>query len=190
MVIPKTVEIISRFAFASCRKLIDFASESDFRLKRIEESAFFSCFSLRSLVIPNGVEYVDGSAFCIQGFDSISMSRESPRFSLRNGILYGYETIAFIPSFTDHVTFHIEGSVEVLAKSCFSSCPSLCEMTCNTPKLHRIEGLAFALSALEAIVIPQCVESLGRAVFCCCSFLPTVLFEPESKMVEIGEYAF
>jgi hypothetical protein len=190
LIVPPTVEVIDKFSFASCKKLTDFEFAQISQLKRIEESAFFSCFSLRTLMIPNTIEFIDGSAFCIQGLESFSISGESPRFSLRDGILYDRQQMAIIRSFNDRESFQIDPSIQILGKSCFSSCPSLHHITFNGQLLRRIEESAFALSAIETITIPRKVEFIGRAVFCCCSYLRNVLFEPESKIIELGEYAF
>jgi hypothetical protein len=190
LTIPNRVEIIGKFCFASCKQLSRIEFEPVSRLKRIKRTAFFSCLLIKKLVFPNSIEFLDGSAFSLHSLDEVSLSGDSPRFFIQDGILFDRIEHAIIRSFSAQERFVIDVSIEILAKACFSSSPFLQAVTFPTSRLRRIEDEAFALSTLRGIRIPRTVVSIGCSVFCCCSVLSEVFFEAVSALEEIGCYAF
>jgi hypothetical protein len=63
IMIPASVEIISKNCFMKCHFLSSVSFEADSRLNRIEERAFASCESLKSICIPRSVEQIDRECF-------------------------------------------------------------------------------------------------------------------------------
>jgi hypothetical protein len=88
-------------------------------------------------------------------------------------------------------TIQIPSSVEVIEKSCFDQCQSLCEVTFESQsKLRRIEQYAFHATALETIQIPSSTESIGKGCFYFCESLWEIVFESGSELKFIGGCAF
>jgi hypothetical protein len=69
VVIPSSIEVLSKFCFYTCKLLSSITFESNSHLQRIEESAF-SSNGLRSIVIPSSVEVL--SKFYFAGCKSLS----------------------------------------------------------------------------------------------------------------------
>jgi hypothetical protein len=85
----------------------------------------------------------------------------------------------------------IPSGVEVIEKSCFNRCQSLCEVTFESEsKLRRIEEDAFRDTALKTIQIPSSTESIGHRCFWNCKSLWEIVFESGSKLKCIEGSAF
>jgi hypothetical protein len=189
--IPRSVEVIGGHCFASCKSLNQLTFEKNSALKQIGELAFFACFGLKSFVFPGQVEFIDGSAFCVVNLEHVTIESASSQFVLEGLILHDLSRNAIVRNFGQSEYLLVGTRIEILAKSCFSSCGSLQEVVFESnSRLKLIETAAFTLSSLTKIVIPKSVESIGPSCFCCCSLLRDVMFEDNSLLRVIYEYGF
>jgi hypothetical protein len=189
--VPRSVEAIGEHCFASCKSLDQFIFEKDSVLKRIGQFAFFACFRLRSFVFPGRVGFIDGSAFCVVNLQHVAIESDSSQFVLEGLILHDLSRNAIVRNFSELESIFVEAKIEILAKSCFSSCASLQEVVFESnSRLKLIETAAFTLSSLTNIVIPKSVESIGPSCFACCSNLREVVFEADSLLRIVYEYGF
>jgi hypothetical protein len=74
IVIPRNVEIIGSKCFGKTQSVSSISFESNSQLRQIESLAFSSS-SLRSIIIPRNVPFIDAAAF--SNFDGFSLSIES-----------------------------------------------------------------------------------------------------------------
>jgi hypothetical protein len=164
--------------------------ETGSRLERIEERAF--CESgLKSIEIPSGVRFIDGSAFCGVSLDSISMSRDTGMFRLRELFLEDFDGSTIWRYFGACSSVAIPWTVVVLEKGCFSQCLSLeCVVFEAHSRIERILDLAFSRSGLVSVLVPASVVLLGKWCFSDCRALESVAFANGSRLECIEEYAF
>jgi len=77
VVIPYTVEVIEGMAFYNCNRLEDVTFEERSRLRTIEVTGFGGTFEgtprLRSIVLPEGLEYIGASAFFRSGLENANI---------------------------------------------------------------------------------------------------------------------
>jgi hypothetical protein len=84
--IAKNIEILGSSSFSNCKSLLAITFEPDSRLTRIE-SEVFSSSSLRSIVIPRNVQFIDRSAFPNVKLLSISIESGNERFIFKDRCL-------------------------------------------------------------------------------------------------------
>ncbi len=73
VVIPSSIVTIGSYAFKGCSKLTSVEFEEDSSLEIIDMSAFQSCSSLKSIVIPEGVQFVERTVFAGTPLEEITI---------------------------------------------------------------------------------------------------------------------
>jgi len=168
---------------------------------RIDNEAFSSCSSLRSVTIPNSVRFIGEKAFCgstaLQsvrfggGIRTIEKQAFSGCTALTHAILpKGLRTIG-------SATFHdcrqlsklyLGDSLISIGEGAFSTCSELRNVT--FPKtLRQIEAQAFMNCIhLETLTLPENLESMGNSAFRGCTNLQTIYLG--SKLKSIPAYCF
>jgi hypothetical protein len=164
-VIPVRVEILSPLCFYKCRFLSSISFEFPSRLIRIGSSAFLSS-SLQSIVIPQSVEFIAGSAFADVKLSSLLIEAGNERFVVKQDFLIDIVDHKLILDFSESPDVRIPYDIEIIGQSSFSSCKFLSSITFESPsRLRRIESLAFSHSSLQSMVIPQSIEFIAGSAF-------------------------
>jgi hypothetical protein len=163
--IGRNIEILGSHCLFRCKLFSSIRFESNSRLTPIESFAF-SKSSLKSIVIPRNVRFIDGSAFVGVTLSSIAIEPGNDRFVIENELLIDIVDHKLIRNFSKSSEIEIPSSIEILGSSCFSSCGSLSSITFESnSRLTRIESEAFYESLLQSIVIPRNVEFIDDSAF-------------------------
>lgn len=186
--LPSTLEIIGSFAFGSCSSLtsINFPSalysigyqafygcsalaKVDLRgtaLTSLPKEGFWKCSALSELHLPKGLQTIGSHCFrdcmALKAVDFFAC----PLLTTLTGFAYtGLEEVT-IPNTVEKLT------------SAFAQCHSLRKVTFEAgSKLNEIGESSFYGTALDSIVIPGSVETIGNSAFKGCKALSEVLFE-------------
>ena len=189
--IPETLEHIKVSAFRGCKKLKQVTFKSTSQLKSIGDSAFYGCISLKNIEIPTSVISFGPSAF---GNCSLLESIEIP-----SGVEYmAYSTF----SGCTNLQYKLENGLMYLGNSeneyfylwglAASHMNTISTMTINSN--CKIIGSyildRYNPTSLTKVIIPSGVISISPFAFYRQSNLKTVEFEPNSKLQNLGGYAF
>ena len=153
-------------------------NEENYTVTEIQEEAFYWCFGLTSVTIPNSVTSIGEKAFenC-SGLTSVTIPN-----SVTN-IGYGaFRGCSRLTSVT------IPNSVTSIGEFAFSNCRGLTSVTIPN-SLTRIEDSTFSgCSGLTSVTIPNSVTSIGGSAFRNCSGLTSVTIP--NSVTSIGDYTF
>jgi hypothetical protein len=191
VMIDQSIGIIGPLCFFRSTTLLALSFEPDSRLRRIDQSAFDECESLRWITIPASVEILGEKCFssCISLL-RISFQSHSQLRRIECGAFSGCRSLQSIC---------IPASVEILRTSCFCNCGSLSAVSFESgSRLSEIgEQVFFLCFSLKSICIPSSVRVLGSKCFGHtqferqgCRSLSDVIFESESQLVRIEAMTF
>ena len=142
----------------------------------IDAAAFFSCYDLTSVTIPNSVTYIGEKAFTYSGLTSIIIP---------NGVTsigdFTFQSCSKLTSVT------IPSSVTSIKYSAFANCVSLTSIKIPN-SVTNIGENAFAYTGLSSVTIPNSLKKIETSTFNNCTKLTTVVI-PEN-VTSIGKYAF
>jgi len=165
MFIPRNLKIIGAKCFLSCHALSSISFENDCQLKRIKSDAFSYC-SLRSIVIPQHVQFINGSAFIGLNEISISIEDGNVSFVISKNFILSFDRTKLIRYFGFDKSVVIPHNIEVLCSSCFSDHFSLSHISFeNDSKLKRIESKAFTMTNIDSIVLPTHILFIAGNAF-------------------------
>ena len=153
-------------------------SSKNFSVTSIGDTAFYNCFGLTSVSIPDSVTNIGHDAFagCI-GLTSVTISDSVTSI--------GYVAFAGCTSLTS-VT--MPNSLATIEYGIFKDCNLLASVTIPS-SVTSIEGYAFfGCSSLTSVVIPNSVTSIGEYVFSNCYSLLSATMP--NNLSSIGEAAF
>lgn len=148
-------------------------------IKSIKGSAFFSCNSLKEVILEEGITEVADSMFynCYQNFVSVSLPSTLKTVGIR-----AFRGCDELPSIV------LPEGVTKIGDSAFHKCNKLKDMVIPST-VNEIGPSAFsACSELEKVDIPEGVTSIGEWTFFGCQALRSASL-PQS-LTEIGDYAF
>jgi hypothetical protein len=129
--------------------------ESDSQLRRVESLAF-SWSLLKSIVIPRGVTFIDGSAFLHLSDLSVSVEPGDSMFSVDDHFLFNFSQTMIVRYFGSASSVVIPRCVEVLCAWCFASCSSVLEIVWESgSQLKHIERQAFEGAQFLCVSIPS-----------------------------------
>lgn len=119
--IPSTVKNIQSSAFKECKNLTTVTFGNDSNLEHICNSAFDSCISLKSIVIPNRVKWIDAHAFdnCT---NLTNITLPSSLSSIEEAVFRNCSALSNIT---------IPSNVRYLKSNAFTNCTSLRNINCN-----------------------------------------------------------
>lgn len=168
-------------------KSVDFGENSI--LERIGSSCFSGCSSLTEITIPAGVKELSGTFQNCTNLKSVIFAENS------NLAILGTSSFSKCTSLTE---ITIPASVTSLGARLFESCSNLKSVEFEKGSKLTIIGMNVfgsstekeALTALERITIPACVETLRKYAFCNCKSLKSVVFEEGSKLKSIENDVF
>ena len=144
----------------------------------IGNEAFYFCYCLESIIIPDSVTSIGAYAFDLcSSLESITIP----------------ESVTSIGESAFHYCSSLESiiipdSVTSIGNKAFSRCTNLTAVTLSN-SLTSIEKGTFSICAsLETIIIPESVTSIGEDAFYLCASLETIII-PDS-VTSIGDMAF
>ncbi len=212
IVIPESVELIGGYAFCQCVNLKNLVVNSG----QIDESAFAYCDALEAVEIGDNVTSLgEGSFYYCLALKTAKIncrdigSQAFAECTSLKVIEFGENVksigdYAFMYTAVEEIT--IPETVETLGYCVFLNCSALKTATLNCENVGyqtfvycealktvefgenvKIIGeYAFAATALENIVIPETVETIGEGAFNSCPALKTATVKCEN----ISDYAF
>ena len=151
--IGKNVTTISSYAFYGCFSLASITIPDG--ATTISDSAFYGCFSLASITIPEGVTSIGSYAF------------------------WSCSSLASIT---------IPDGATTISDSAFRSCSSLASITIPDGVTTISDSAFYGCSSLASITIPDGVTTISDSAFRSCSSLASITI-PEG-VTSIGSYAF
>ena len=146
-------------------------------LSSIVASAFSGCTSLTSVIIPNNVKLIGGSAFSRCRMSSITIPYGVT--SIGGYAFYGCTLLALVT---------IPNSVLTIGNCSFRDCSSLYSLTIPN-SVTSIGEQAFDGCHLTAVRIPNSVTTIGTNAFYSCGYLTSVKVEKETP-ISIEQYTF
>ena len=181
--LPNTIISIGNSAFFRCIKLDKILLQDG--IKQLGSHVFQSCINLKSIIIPSSVDFIGDNPF--EGCNCVVLSH-SPRYIIRNGILYSSNYIKVVSCLYNSEEIDILNTVEEIGNSAFSGCFSLRKISLPN-SLKRIGSYAFAdCASLKSITIPKSVGSIGSSLCLNCSELEEIRIL--SRNVKIDTFQF
>ena len=177
----------------------------NYRVTSIGGSAFYDCFSLTSITIPESVTRIGGWAFFgCSSLTAITIPEDSKLTFIAVCAFYNCSSLTSITipkgvtSIGDDAfsgcssltSITIPEGVTRIGFSAFSHCSSLTAITIPEGVTSIGEYAFYDCSSLESITIPASVTSIGGNAFLNCSSLESITIPENSKLTSIGEYAF
>jgi hypothetical protein len=187
------IEVLGKSCFDhSGLESITFGHQSLF--KRIEESCFANC-SLKSILIPRNVEFIDGSAFVSCQCESVTVDPSNRRFVIDRSFLIDKIEQRLIRYLGTSCHVHIWNDVKIIGRQCFASAlnrwKGIDTVTFEKEsRLQQIDESCFSDCSLRSIWIPRRVEILGKSCFSGWSWLESIAFESGSLLSRIEEWCF
>lgn len=176
--LPKSLTVIGKGAFRDCSSLIRVTFAENSRLTAIDDQAFWNCYSLTGIALPESLAFIGKDAFNCSGLNSIILPE-------------GLTTISGSAFFNcDLTSIEIPESVTTIGDNAFCDCSSLASVTfVQNSQLITIGSSAFSLCrSLTGITIPEGVTTIGNSAFYGCSSLTSITI-PES-VTSIDYWAF
>ncbi len=166
-------------------KSVNFAENS--QCKSIGERAFYYCYSMASLTIPDSITSIGSSAFCYcTGLEEINYNAIACKS--RSNMFYK------AGQSTDGITVYISSKVEKIPDNLFAGNSS------SAPKIKNVEFAEGSIcksigekafyycSSLTRLTIPDSITSIGSSAFYCCMGLEEINYN--AILCEIGSNMF
>ena len=188
--LPTTLKVIERSAFEGCTSLSDI-DLSKTSLTSIGNRAFYGCTSLTDLDFSEtSVNLIDQEAFAeCKALKSVAVPASLKTIGTK--AFYNCQSLATLDLSQAHLS--------TLGERAFYKCTALTKMDLSSSSVSTIPQHAFyACSALTEIILPNGLQSIGRAAFDYCTALAQVhlagskndIVFPSQNFTTIGDWAF
>ena len=174
-------------------------------LTTVSDLAFYQCTSLKSITLPQSIQFVGNCAFCSSGLTNVTFSDNSELKTIDaraflNGSLSSIdfgansklETIGNDAFGNASLTsISIPSSVKTIGRDAFSNCTNLENLTFDeNSQLESIGQNAFwRNTSLTSISLPSSLQTIGEGAFLN-SALESISFGTDSELKSIGKSAF
>ena len=183
IVIPSTVNgysvtSIGEYAFYECYDLYSITIPDG--VTSIEEGAFSACTGLNSITIPESVTSIGEEAFysCIRLF----------RITIPEGVMtIGTNAFSRCSRLT---SISIPGSVTDLGDFTFQNCTGLTSITISEGVRSIGYGTFTGCISLTSITIPESVITIGLSAFDCCSGLTSITIPRHVRSIRESAFSY
>lgn len=172
-----TIEI-TRYLQTESREVIIPDTIDGYTVTRIGKEAFYQCYSIRSVRIPEGVTHIGSRAF--SNCTSLVSVTIPDTVTLINSNVFEY--------CSSLVDIQIPDSVETVGAAVFFRCYSLRSVRLPDGITALYEALFSGCRSLETVSIPASVTVIGDNVFASCESLSAISLP--RGLISIGNYAF
>ena len=174
MHIPAGVKNVGESAFESNVRLYTLSFDANSVLEAIGSYAFASCGSLERIELPATLKSIDGSAFFgTTALTAINVRNGNASFTSIDGVLFDITASTLVAYPAAHgTTYTVPASTVNIADLAF---PMARIKSIDLGQAQTIGGSAFIYSALETLVIPDSVISMGGAAFASNSSLASLV---------------
>ena len=165
VVIPASVETIGYNAFGRCTSLENVTFAEGSQLTAIEESAFYFCYVLKQITLPEKVNNIHPTAFYYSDVIDFIVDENNTTYKAIEGLLCSADgTLVIYPSGRTSNTFTTPEGVTAIGELAFENCTSLNYITLSEG-IKTIEEGAFVGSGLETVTISSTVTSISENAF-------------------------
>lgn len=169
--IPEQIEVLEPRVFRHCRALQEVLLPES--LQRIRESAFYGCDWLKKIRLPERLVFIGKMAFYRSGLREVRIPAETE----------AVESLAFAKSSLQKAW--IQGGVRATGMyygaDVFGGCVKLRTLVLGEGVRHIPDKFAYGCAALERVVLPETLESVGRHVLEGTAFLEQWRQRPSEK---------
>ena len=142
-------------------------------VKEIPENYFYDAAYLQSIIMPNGLELISGSAFCGCGA-LINLSIPASVKKIGDSAFSGCSNL---------ISVIIPDSVDFLGEFAFGHCIKLEDIIMSS-NLTRIEQYTFSNCInLRNVILPNRLESIGPYAFYSCKSLQNIILPNSLKII-------
>ncbi len=187
--IPDSATIIDTKAFYHCEKLVDVKIPSS--LTTLGEYAF-AYTSIKSAVIPKGVNNVEKVFASCGSLESISVAEGNTKYKAVDGNLYSKDGKIFFQYACGKAdkSFSIPSGVKTIYRCAFENCKAI--ETVNIPNtVTLIHSSAFSdCLSLKNVTIPSSVTDIGTYAFHTCPSLETLEIPSSVTWIQMGTFGY
>ncbi len=179
---PYTVEVAPgyyRLAVFEIPETVENGGKT-YSVTSIGSGAFYDCYGLTSVNIPNSVTSIGYRAFVdCHGLTSVTFAENSQLTSIGESAFEGCSGLTSVT---------IPNSVTSIGRYAFYNCHGLTSVTIPNLVTSIGEGTFSGCSGLTSVTIPNSVTSISKEAFEYCSGLTSVTIP--NSVTSIGDYAF
>ncbi|MCH5153602.1 MAG: leucine-rich repeat protein [Clostridiales bacterium] len=184
--------------FYGCEKLADV--ELPYTLQGLYVSAFQDCISLKSITLPENMDFIDSNSFQGTGLTSVTIPSGVRMYSYVFADCKDLKTVVYgesISNFGWHIFENCTALTSVtlptqglggISPYSFYGCTALTELTLPDTVTYISEYAFYGCTNLRTLNIPASVTGIGDFAFAGCTALTQIII-PEA-VEEMGEYVF
>lgn len=177
IILPDSVEIIEKYAFCHCNKLMTFSFNStENNLSVIEKGAFFHT-NLYNFTFGPNLTKISGKNFLYNcNLTTYFIHKSNQKFAAHNGVIYNrnFTKIYLYPPGKRDSSYKIHKSVVIIGQYAFASNKYLINVILPIG-LTTIKRHAFESSAIYNISTPKLVNRIEKRAFADCQNLTVAL---------------
>ena len=194
--IPNNLKTIGMSAFSGCSNLKEI--EIPYGVTLIENLAFEGCSAIKQIEIPDSVTTIGTSVFFACNIEEF----KAPAIAVRAITGFGKNVKKAVVTSGDKLednsflqcslltSVELPSTLTHIGKNAFYQCSTLTDIIIPKNVTCLDYGAFYECESLYGIVIPNNVESIGEQAFFNCISLGTVVFEENSNLKDVGDYAF
>jgi len=146
-----------------------------YRVTSIRNGAFLYCPNLITIIIPNSITHIEGSAFL--GCDKL------------NTPVYNSHCFAYLPR-SYKGAYTIPDGIQTIAKGAFQSCTKMTSILIPNSVTSIGENAFYNCKRLTSVTIPNNVTSIGMGAFKNCDGLLSVKITNSVKSIGRGAFKY
>lgn len=159
-------------------------------VKSIGDNAFYDCFDLLSVSIPEGMTSIGKNVFInCYNLEDVKIAPENNSFAFFDGALYDKDVRTLLFCLSKKAgDFIIPSSVQSISEAAFSNCPLLNSVVIPEGVVSIPDHCFYGCSRLTEVQLPASLTSISDFSFYDCGSLTSVHIPATVKT--IGDFAF